>query len=181
MLNELTIRDGQAADVTSCSALDLSYETEYVWQVDVRDEAGAIVTSFRTARLPRVMHVINNRPPTTLGQATDPAFLFCVAETLAGVHGYLIMRIDDAHNSGWVVEMGVGKAWRRQQVGSALLRHAYRRAQAEGLLRLTIETHTKNYPGICFCQKNGLVFCGFNDRYYPNHDIALFFSQNIRP
>jgi hypothetical protein len=29
-------------------------------------------------------------------------------------------------------------------------------------------------------QKLGFDLCGYNDRYYPNHDIALFFAKSIR-
>jgi ribosomal protein S18 acetylase RimI-like enzyme len=43
-----------------------------------------------------------------------------------------------------------------------------------------LETQTKNHPAICFYRKHGFVFCGFNDRYYTNQDIALFFAQNLR-
>ena len=42
------------------------------------------------------------------------------------------------------------------------------------------ETQTKNYPAICFYRKHRFVFCGFNDRYYTNQDIALFFAQSLR-
>jgi hypothetical protein len=45
---------------------------------------------------------------------------------------------------------------------------------------VTLETQTKNYPGILFSQANGMVFCGFNDRYFSNGDIAVFFSQTLR-
>jgi hypothetical protein len=45
---------------------------------------------------------------------------------------------------------------------------------------MTIEIQTKNYPGIIFCQQRGFAFCGFNDRLFPNQDIAVFFSQALR-
>jgi ribosomal protein S18 acetylase RimI-like enzyme len=90
------------------------------------------------------------------------------------------MRIDSGRSNGWITDLGVGRQWRREKLGSRLLQAAYDHAQAHDLHQLTVETQTKNYPGICFCQKNGLTFCGFNDRYYPNHDIALFFGQTVR-
>lgn len=182
-LGAVTIRDATEDDLAACERLDLAYETDYVWQVDVRDEAGAIVTSFRTARLPRAMHVIYPRDMAALEaavKADEQVYKFMVAEASGEVRGYIIVRNDIAHNTLWVTDLAVGRAWRRQRVGSTLLLAAYGRAQKYGLRRLTVETQTKNYPGICFCQKNGLIYCGFNDRYYPNHDIALFFGQNVR-
>jgi ribosomal protein S18 acetylase RimI-like enzyme len=188
-LGTINIRDATEDDLEACERLDLTYDTDYVWQVDVRDEAGAIATSFRTARLPRVMHVTYPRERSALASAIDSRksdagdrghFNVLIAETSGEVRGYLVVRIDLGHSLVWVTDLAVGRAWRRQRIGSTLLLAAYGRAQQYGLRRLMVETQTKNYPGICFCQKNGLIFCGFNDRYYPNHDIALFFGQNVR-
>ena len=43
-----------------------------------------------------------------------------------------------------------------------------------------LDTPTKDYPAICFYQKHGFAFCGFNDQLYPNHDIALLFALSLR-
>jgi ribosomal protein S18 acetylase RimI-like enzyme len=177
----LTIRDATDHDPDVCAKLDLTYDTDYVWQVDVRDEAGAIATSFRTVRLPRLMHATYPFNLAVLREAVDTQVMrLMIAEVAGEVCGYLMMRIDSGHSIGWITDIAVGRAWRRRRVGSTLLLAAYGRAQERRLYRLMVETQTKNYPGICFCQKNGLIFCGFNDRYYPNHDVALFFGQNIR-
>ena len=39
---------------------------------------------------------------------------------------------------------------------------------------------SKNFPAICFAQKHGLNFCGYNDRYYHNQDLALFFGMVLK-
>jgi hypothetical protein len=49
-------------------------------------------------------------------------------------------------------------------------------ARKEKLRRLLVAVQTKNYPAIQFFIKSGFAFCGYNDRYYPNRDIALFFT-----
>ena len=174
------VRDATENDLPSCLQLDLSYETDYVWQMDVRDEDGTIAIGFRTVRLPRLMRVVYPREPASLTVAWQKRDCFLVAETSGVVRGYLVMRIDAGRQNAWVSDIAIGRAWRRQKIGSTLLTAAYRWAQKNNLPRLTVETQTKNYPGISFCQKHGLYFCGFNDRYYPNHDIALFFGQNVR-
>ena len=61
-----------------------------------------------------------------------------------------------------------------------MLKAAQAWGQQEGLKRLMVAVQTKNYPGISFCEKHGFVFCGFNDHYFVNRDIALFFSLKIR-
>jgi hypothetical protein len=65
-------------------------------------------------------------------------------------------------------------------IGTALLRAARDWALETKLRRLIVETQTKNYPAIRFLQKRGLVFCGYNDLFYPNQDIAVFFGQMLR-
>jgi ribosomal protein S18 acetylase RimI-like enzyme len=50
-------------------------------------------------------------------------------------------------------------------------------ARERNLSRLMLDLQTKNYPAISFVQKHGFQFCGYNERYYSNGDIALFFSR----
>jgi ribosomal protein S18 acetylase RimI-like enzyme len=176
----ITIRAAREEDIAACLQLDLSYETEYVWQMDIRDDAGAIAVSLRTVRLPRPMRVIYPRDINVLTIALQKQDCFLVAETVGVVRGYLTMRIDPGSGSAWINDIAIGRSWRRQGFGSGLFAEAYNRAREQHTRRLTVETQTKNYPGIGFCQKHGLAFCGFNDRYYPNHDIALFFGQTVR-
>lgn len=179
-VSQFTVRDATEEDLAACLQLDLSYETEYVWQMDVRDEAGAIAVNFRTVRLPRPMRVVYPREQQALSSVWHKHECFLIAETSGVVRGYLIMRVDTGPGTGWITDIAVGRAWRRQKLASALLAEAYNRAHEDHLRRLTVETQTKNYPGICFCQRHGLNFSGFNDRYYPNQDIALFFGQSVR-
>jgi RimJ/RimL family protein N-acetyltransferase len=39
---------------------------------------------------------------------------------------------------------------------------------------------SKNNSAIRLAQKLGFEFCGYNDQYYENKDIALFFGRLIR-
>jgi GNAT superfamily N-acetyltransferase len=175
-----TIRDATPHDLDACTQLDLSYETDYVWQMDVRDDSGAISVGFRTVRLPRLMRVVYPRDTDMLATAFQRGECFLIAETSGVVRGYLRMRFDAGPKNAWVMDIAVGRYWRRQGIGSTLLEEAYIRAQLQHMQWLTVEAQTKNFPGICFCQKHGLSFCGFNDRYYSNQDIALFFARHIR-
>jgi ribosomal protein S18 acetylase RimI-like enzyme len=70
-------------------------------------------------------------------------------------------------------------AYRRQGFGSRLIKAARRWALEQNLLQLMLEIQTKNHPAISFAQKHGFQFCGYNERYYPNGDIALFFSLSV--
>jgi ribosomal protein S18 acetylase RimI-like enzyme len=36
---------------------------------------------------------------------------------------------------------------------------------------------TKNFPAINLAQRLGFDYCGYIDHYYPNRDIAIFFTK----
>ncbi len=175
-----SVREALASDLPQCQGLDHAYETDYVWQMEFHEENGRISIAFRTARLPRTMRVVYPRGPDTLEAVWERHDCFLVAEDDGRILGYLTMREIISRSTAWVEDLVVGSEWRRRGVGSALLAAAERWAYERGLQRITLETQTKNYPAICFCQKHGMVFCGYNDRYYPNQDIAVFFCRELR-
>jgi len=78
--------------------------------------------------------------------------------------------------AGWISHLIVDRPHRRRGIATAMLEACRLWARKEGLQRLMVSVQTKNYPAICFCEKNGFAFCGYNDRYYENRDIALFFT-----
>jgi GNAT superfamily N-acetyltransferase len=105
---------------------------------------------------------------------------FLVAEQDGIVKGYLNLMLAAAAETGWVADCVVERRYRRAGVGSVLLAAAAQWSRANRLKRLIVEMQSKNYPAICFAQKHGLAFCGYNDRYYANQDVALFFGQTLK-
>jgi ribosomal protein S18 acetylase RimI-like enzyme len=181
-------RSARLEDLDACLTLDPSYVTDRVWQMNVHEGNGAMTTSFNTVRLPRPIHVAYPRDPVTLRANWHHQDCFQVAldgpapegQEPSKIIGYVTMSTKDWHQTGWIADLVVAPERRRQGVGTALLRAASRWAREEGLNRLMIEVQTKNYPGICFVQRRGFGFCGYNDHYYTNRDIALFFVLNLR-
>ena len=92
---------------------------------------------------------------------------------------FLDMTAQAWHGVGWIRNLIVSRSFRRQGVGSALLQAAQYWALDNDLGKLMFETQTKNHPAICFAQKHRFAFCGYNDRYYSNGDIAVFFSLSL--
>lgn len=167
-------------DLPACAALDHSSTTDYVWQAEASDAPDRVGCTFRPVRLPRPMTVQYSQRADLMLLAWSQRDYFVVARTETQVYGYLNMRLDRSHGLAWVRDLVIDRPWRRHRIGSTLLLHAREWAKNNDFRRMMIETQTKNYPAILFCQRHGFVFCGFNDRYYMNQDIALFFSQNIR-
>jgi ribosomal protein S18 acetylase RimI-like enzyme len=130
----VSIRAATPDDLSACLAFDLSYETDYVWQVDVRgDESGAIAIGLRTARLPRLMRVTYPRTESLLSAALaweSATGAFMVAEKGGALRGYAILRFVRERDAAQIAELGVDAAARRQKIGTALLSAAYAQAQA---------------------------------------------------
>jgi hypothetical protein len=43
-----------------------------------------------------------------------------------------------------------------------------------------LEMQSRNYPAIQMAKRMGFEFCGFQDLYYANRDLALFFMRPVR-
>lgn len=165
-------------ELSQCAELDHTYTTNNVWQMDMREDEGEILVRFRTARLPRPMGVDYPRNTAALRRSWSRQDCFLVAATDSLLLGYVNMRIE-APGTGWIQDLVVHAPVRRKHIGRALLEQAIRWARLQKLNYITIELQTKNYPGICFVQSHGFVFCGFNDHFYLNQDVALFFGKSL--
>jgi len=167
------------AELGACLALDHSYVTDYVWQVDVRDESDDLAVRFRTVRLPRTMDVEYPRDRDSLQGTWQQRDCFLVAVSDDVTLGYVHMRIAAVRTHAWIYDLVVGRSLRRRRIGSALLEQALRWAALHAITHVTLEMQSKNYPAIRFAQSKGFVFCGFNDYYYPNQDIAVLFGKTL--
>lgn len=176
----MIIRQGDLKDLNACVLIDNSYVTDYVWQVQAEERPyEEIVITFRLVRLPRSMRVRSRRDTDYLLEDWQRDECFLVAEEGDQIRGYLDMTVQAWHRTGWINDMAVSKAYRRQGIGTALLRAALRWAKDHELRAVMLETQTKNYPAISFYRKRGFTFCGFNDDYYTNQDIAVFFVYSL--
>lgn len=177
---QVQVRPATTADLALVTAIDHSYSTDYVWQMESHEENGAVSVTFRSVRLPRSVRASPPRDVRALVDAWNSRVCFLVAEEGGRIKGYLNLTLASVPATGWIADLGVERRFRRVGVGTVLLASALQWARANGLQRVVLETQSKNYPAICFAQKHGLVYCGYNDRYYPNQDVALFFGANLK-
>ncbi len=175
------IRDGLETDIPSALALDHSYETDSVWQMTIRQEEGWLI-SFRRERLPRQIEVTHEADEKRLRSMLpgNQCFLVATRRNDASLIGYLTMRRDYINQIGLISDLVVARPYRRTGIAARLVTIAGVWAKEHDLTRLIIETQTKNYPSIQFCQQVGFAFCGYNDQQFRNRDIAVYFSQSLR-
>jgi ribosomal protein S18 acetylase RimI-like enzyme len=166
-------------DLAACLALDGSYETDFVWQVTQQSEYNQVATRFRTIRLPRTMRV----PYPSWGEALlahqERGDLILVAVESAEVCGYIDQESQPDQGVAWLHHLIVSPTHRRHGIGTVLLARAMQHARQLGLSHTMTVVQSKNFPAIKFLERNGFVFCGYNERFYRNLDIGLYFARGL--
>ena len=180
MVPPFEIRPASVSDIPRLIAMDHSCQSDYVWQLELRREAGQVVAGFREVRLPRSIEVKYPRNPSTLSEAWVNRDVALVAVDEGNVVGYICLTADYASSVAWVTDLVVSPIQRRKGAASALLTAAQSWASERSLRRMILEMQSKNQAYIRLAQKFGYEFCGYNDQYYVSQDVALFFCRTIK-
>jgi GNAT superfamily N-acetyltransferase len=177
---DIDIRPTVANDLSRLMGFDHSITSESVWQLELRREPGQVNASFREVRLPRSVKIEYPHNPFAL--ADDWVRKSMMYTGLMGQDpvGYISLLERGAASVVWVTDLVVNVAQRRKGVASALLMAAQDWAANRSHRRLILETQSKNLPAVRLAQKFGYEFCGYNDHYYINQDVALFFAKALK-
>ena len=95
----------------------------------------------------------------------------------------------DAEVESWrrilkVWNLLVDEEYRRQGIGTALMRRAHEFARENDCRAISAETQTTNWPALSFYLKMGFRVCGVDDHSYTNRDVerkevALFLYREL--
>ena len=174
------IRPANSNDLPRLMAMDHTCFSDYVWQLEFRSEAKRVSVNFHEVRLPRSVSVMYPRNPLTLADEWTKRDTVLVAMQGATPVGYISAVEEHVSARAWIADLVVEPEVRRQGAASALLAAIQAWALERGVRRVILEMQSKNYPCICLAQKFGYEFCGYNDRYYPTQDVALFFGRALK-
>jgi ribosomal protein S18 acetylase RimI-like enzyme len=175
----LEIRPAVATDLPRMMGMDHSVKSDYVWQLDLRREPAQVAATLREVRLPRPVSVAYPRNPFALADEWQYKDVVFVAVDV-GVVGYVCVVEQSAATLAWVTDLVIAPDQRRHGIGMLLLMAVQDWAQERGNHMLIFEVQAKNQPAIRLAQKAGLEFCGYNDHYYANQDVALFFGRKLK-
>ncbi len=176
---EIQIRPASADDIPKIASIDHSYSSDYVWQMDILSEEAQVGVRFRQIRLPRSVRVSYPRPERGILEDWTRRSGILVALLESETVAYISLNLYIAPATAWVTDLAVARRFRRQGIGTALVLAAQEWSRQHGTYRIILEAQPKNFPAISLAQKLGFDFCGYNDRYYANHDIALFFGKAV--
>ncbi len=177
---KIEIRPALATDIHTLVNLEHNYSSDYVWQMDYRQDDSEINISFREVRLPRTAQVNYPKDYKNLTNTWTQQDGLLVAEIEDDIIGYVSLNQNKTLGTTWVSDLAVRRSHRRQGIGSALVIASQEWAKQNESRRLILEMQPKNFPAIQLARKLGFELCGYNDHYFPNHDIALFFSKWLR-
>ncbi|MDF1512558.1 MAG: GNAT family N-acetyltransferase [Anaerolineae bacterium] len=177
----MIIRGARETDWEACLELDLSYETEATWQMEVVPGSNVRGMAFREIRLPRKQKVAHPMSfiatPLKCWQSRDK---FWVAVEKREVIGYIGVRLETIHNQVRITELGVAPEFRRKGIATALLKTAAEWCIRQHVDQIVLECPIKAHPAISFALKHRFVFCGFQESYWSGQEVGLFFRQRLR-
>jgi ribosomal protein S18 acetylase RimI-like enzyme len=179
-MSEIQLRPTVATDLPKLMAFEHATSSESVWQLELKRESGQIAATFREVRLPRVIKV--EYPHNQFSLADDWIRKSMMYTALIGADpvGYISLLERGTASAVSITDLAIDVNYRRRGVASALLVSAQAWAETRLHRRLILELQAKNLPAIRLAQKFGYEFCGYNDHYYLNQDVALFFAKILK-
>lgn len=184
---EIEIRPAEPDELNAVLALNPHFASEYVWQMELDPQGGQsggrftplIAVRFRQVRLPREVRVEYPRSTSLLSEELPRRSGLLVGELAGRLVGYAALSLGRAPGAVWVTDLVVDRPFRRQGIGTGLLLAVSEWAATMDESTVILEMQPKNYPAIQLADKLGFDFCGYNDIYYGNHGIGIFFRKSI--
>jgi len=176
---KIEVRSAIMDDVPSLMALDHSFHTDHVWQMDLALEDRYASVTFQESKLPRSVRVEYPRGLQRLADINHPYLSTLVACLDYRPVAYIRASYFEFPSAAWITDLAVQPEHRRKGIATALIRAMEQWCYQRKLHRITADMQLKNVPAIHCVKKLGYTYCGYNDHYYENQDIALFFTHHL--
>ena len=106
----------------------------------------------------------------------NPLAVFLVAEDVDAESAVGYLGMHHILDEGFIANLAVHPAYRRQGIARSLLREAQEYAEAHDLARLTMEVRASNVPAIALYEGMGFTRDGIRPGFYdsPKEDAAIY-------
>jgi len=178
---QIEIRPAEPEDIPALTVLDHRYTTAHGWQMEFNHdrELGEVSINFRRMRLPRAGRVDYPRLPLRPEDGWTRSSGLLVGWLEDHPVAYVGLSLDRMPGAAWITDLVVHRPHRRQGIGRTLVLAAAEWAVHMGRNGLVLEMQPKNHPAFQLASKLGFEFCGYNDAYYPKHEIGVFFYKSV--
>ena len=177
---EITIRSAKQEDFSVLSTFEHGYYTNYVWQMSLDISSEKVRSTFQRVRLPRKVFVSYPRKREIIFDDLTQIEAILVADYGDKPVGYVKLLSHEKSGVARISDLVVTSLIRRQGIASGLIVASMDLSTNRGFHTLVMEVQSKNDPAIKLANKMGFNFCGFQDFYFPNQEMALFFSRFTR-
>jgi GNAT superfamily N-acetyltransferase len=175
----LRFRPASEDDFEGCLAIDHSYRTRQVWQLNVTELDNVRQVRFQTIKLPKETAVSYPYADQELVQRWCTSDWFMVGESNTGNQAYITAATEKLTPTAWIYDMAVTPEFRQQGNGSHMVALAANWARKQKAEQLMVALSMKNDPAMAFFRQSGFRFCGYNETTYRTKDISLFFSVKL--
>lgn len=142
------------------------YETEYYYDVDIRDGEGWQIS---LVRRPFGKTVEKSSSDTLLSDWLENPRLYAAVEEGRRV-GYVELSHESWNNRMRVTNLWVDESARHRGIGTLLMAQAIRSGVEAGARAMVLETQSCNDIAISFYLKQGFFLTGFDSTAYSNSD-----------
>lgn len=177
---EIELRPVDQKDIDSLAVFEHGYYSEFVWQVSMETDPQNLQAGLRRTHLPRRVFVAYPRSKEIIFGEMNGVEAFLVASMDNRPVGYIKVIAEPGGKVLRVTDLVVSAPVRRQGIASGLVLAVMNMASSRDYLYVVMEMQSRNDPAVSLAEKMGLTFCGFRDNYFPNQDMALFFSRFVR-
>ena len=176
----MLIRRVRDSDWEACEAVDFSYESEHAWQMETAERSAEWSVTFRKVHLPRRLRMAYPIPERCRLKHWQAAEQCWVAIEHRDVIGLIAVNLDLTDHQARISDLGVSVGHRREGVGTALLRRAIEWCLRHRIPQLVLPCPLKAEPAIQFATHHRFNVGGFQDDYWPGHEVAILFYQRLR-
>jgi ribosomal protein S18 acetylase RimI-like enzyme len=177
---EIEIRPATDEDYENLVSFEHGYYTDYVWQMGLEANPESAQVEFRRIRLPRRVFVSYPRERHAVLSDVDQAEALLLAISAGRPVGYIKILAQNDRKIARISDLVISGPMRRQGIASGLLLASLDLSAHRHFRTVILEIQSKNDPAIQMAQKLGFNFCGFKDHYFPNGELALFYSRFAR-
>ena len=177
---EIEIRTAISEDTEALSSFEHGYYSEFVWQMGLDVSQDTAQADFRRIRLPRRIFITYPRSREEIFSEISKNEEMLIAVLQGNPVGYIKTFQTPNSKVARVLDLVVSSPIQRQGIGSALVLAMMDYLRQQGYHTLMLQMQSKNDPAIRMAEKLGFGFCGFQDHFFPNNELAIFFSRIIR-